>query len=198
MSHAFMPTAAEIGNPFEALERARAFRARMYQQPKKEAPKPKPKITELVFLVGVKPRPKHELDCERYNKPILGPCQPDKFYFCIYNGQRDILNIATPAETRPTVADCIRWAAFQTGFTYQEIIGPRRKAHIVRARQSAMYIAKIHTIKSFPEIGRIFGKRDHTTVLHGVRRAKALVDSGEWVPPTYEEMMEFKARTSGK
>jgi chromosomal replication initiator protein len=44
----------------------------------------------------------------------------------------------------------------------------------VRPRQVAMYLAKILTLRSLPEIGRRFGGRDHTTVLHAVRKIEAL------------------------
>ena len=51
----------------------------------------------------------------------------------------------------------------------------RRTANIVRPRQVAMYLAKTLTLRSLPEIGRRFGGRDHTTVLHAVRKITALV-----------------------
>jgi chromosomal replication initiator protein len=45
----------------------------------------------------------------------------------------------------------------------------------VRPRQVAMYLAKTMTLRSLPEIGRRFGGRDHTTVLHAVRKIEGLV-----------------------
>jgi chromosomal replication initiator protein len=48
---------------------------------------------------------------------------------------------------------------------------------VVRPRQIAMYLAKTLTLRSLPEIGRRFGGRDHTTVLHAVRKIEGLVDS---------------------
>ncbi|MEL6102718.1 MAG: helix-turn-helix domain-containing protein, partial [Pseudomonadota bacterium] len=50
----------------------------------------------------------------------------------------------------------------------------RRARAVARPRQSAMYLAKMLTSKSLPEIGRQFGGRDHTTVMHGVRRIDEL------------------------
>ena len=46
----------------------------------------------------------------------------------------------------------------------------KRPASIARPRQIAMYLAKGLTQKSLPEIGELFGGRDHTTVLHAVRK----------------------------
>lgn len=49
----------------------------------------------------------------------------------------------------------------------------KRPASIARPRQIAMYLAKELTQKSLPEIGEMFGGRDHTTVLHAVRKMSA-------------------------
>jgi chromosomal replication initiator protein len=51
----------------------------------------------------------------------------------------------------------------------------RRWKSIVRPRQLAMYLAREMTNRSYPEIGRIFGGRDHTTVIHAVRVIKRLL-----------------------
>jgi chromosomal replication initiator protein len=55
-----------------------------------------------------------------------------------------------------------------------EILSSRRTANVVRPRQIAMYLAKTLTLRSLPEIGRRFGGRDHTTVLHAVRKIEEL------------------------
>ena len=51
-----------------------------------------------------------------------------------------------------------------------DMTSKRRPANIARPRQIAMYLAKELTQKSLPEIGELFGGRDHTTVLHAVRK----------------------------
>ena len=60
-----------------------------------------------------------------------------------------------------------------------EMSSPRRAQDIVRPRQIAMYLAKEMTTRSYPDIGRRFGNRDHTTVLHAVRKIgeRRLTDS---------------------
>ena len=55
-----------------------------------------------------------------------------------------------------------------------DMYSKRRPANIARARQVAMYLAKEMTQKSFPEIGDAFGGRDHTTVMHAVKRINEL------------------------
>jgi chromosomal replication initiator protein len=54
-------------------------------------------------------------------------------------------------------------------------LSSRRTANVVRPRQIAMYLAKTLTLRSLPEIGRRFGGRDHTTVLHAVRKIEGLI-----------------------
>ena len=53
----------------------------------------------------------------------------------------------------------------------------RRAVAIARPRQIAMYLAKRLTTRSLPEIGRKFGGRDHSTVIHAVRRIEELRDT---------------------
>ncbi len=60
------------------------------------------------------------------------------------------------------------------GVDVNDIRSQRRTAKIVRPRQIAMYLAKMNTGRSLPEIGRRFGGRDHTTVLHAVRKIERL------------------------
>ncbi len=55
-----------------------------------------------------------------------------------------------------------------------ELISARRSTAIVRPRQIAMFLSRHLTLHSLPVIGRKFGNRDHTTVLHAVRRIEAL------------------------
>ena len=55
-----------------------------------------------------------------------------------------------------------------------EMLSPRRSRYLVRPRQTAIYLAKILTSKSLPEIGRVFSNRDHTTVIHSVKTIEKL------------------------
>ena len=55
-----------------------------------------------------------------------------------------------------------------------DLLSERRTRSVARPRQLAMYLAKNLTTRSYPDIGRRFGNRDHTTVLHAVRRIEQL------------------------
>jgi chromosomal replication initiator protein len=55
-----------------------------------------------------------------------------------------------------------------------DLLSPRRARAVARPRQVAMWLAKQLTTRSLPEIGRKFGGRDHTTIMHGVRKIEEL------------------------
>ena len=57
----------------------------------------------------------------------------------------------------------------------QEMLSSRRSRSLARPRQIAMYLSKLHTTNSLPEIGRKFSNRDHTTVIHAVKKIEELI-----------------------
>ncbi|HEL2402939.1 TPA: chromosomal replication initiator protein DnaA [Streptococcus suis] len=61
------------------------------------------------------------------------------------------------------------------GVSLKEIKGSKRVQHIVHARQVAMFLAREMTDNSLPKIGREFGNRDHTTVMHAYNKIKSLL-----------------------
>src|SRR6185312_2096150 len=64
---------------------------------------------------------------------------------------------------------------------------PQRARRVARPRQVAMYLSRKLTTRSLPEIGRRFGGRDHTTVLHACRRIEALIDED----PLFRQEVDF-------
>jgi len=76
---------------------------------------------------------------------------------------------------RVKIDDIQKLVASHFNVSRAEILSARRTANVVRPRQIAMYLAKTLTLRSLPEIGRRFGGRDHTTVLHAVRKIEELV-----------------------
>lgn len=81
---------------------------------------------------------------------------------------------ATRAPGTVAVAEIRRAVAAHFGAPEIDMVSARRTANVVRPRQVAMYLASTLTRKSLPEIGRLFGGRDHTTVLHAKRKISAL------------------------
>jgi chromosomal replication initiation ATPase DnaA len=77
---------------------------------------------------------------------------------------------------RPTVAAIQSATARYFGITRDDILSARRgDTSIAHPRQVAYYLCKTLTLRSLPDIGRKFGGRDHTTILHGVRKIEKLV-----------------------
>ena len=77
-------------------------------------------------------------------------------------------------ERKVTVDQIQKAVAEHFSLTQADLISERRARAVARPRQAAMWIAKQITTRSLPDIGRRFGGRDHTTVLHAVRRIEAL------------------------
>jgi chromosomal replication initiator protein len=80
---------------------------------------------------------------------------------------------------RVKIEDIQRLVANHYNVTRADILSSRRTATVVRPRQIAMYLAKSLTLRSLPEIGRRFGGRDHTTVLHAVRKIEGMVTTDQ-------------------
>lgn len=78
-------------------------------------------------------------------------------------------------QKRVRIEDIQKVAARHYNVTKNDLLSNRRTRIIVRPRQIAMYLSKILTPRSLPEIGRRFGGRDHTTVLHAVRKIEGLL-----------------------
>lgn len=80
---------------------------------------------------------------------------------------------------RVRIEDIQKIVARQFNVSKNDLLSNRRTRVIVRPRQIAMYLAKVMTPRSLPEIGRRFGGRDHTTVLHAVRKIESLTSDDQ-------------------
>jgi chromosomal replication initiator protein len=88
--------------------------------------------------------------------------------------QECLADILKASERKVTVEEIQRKVSEHYAIRLSDMIGPKRVRSIARPRQVAMYLAKHMTTRSLPEIGRRFGGRDHTTVMHGVKRIEEL------------------------
>jgi chromosomal replication initiator protein len=79
------------------------------------------------------------------------------------------------AERRVTVDEIQKLVAEHFGLKQADLLSERRTRAVARPRQIAMHLAKSLTTKSYPDIGRRFGGRDHTTVLHAVRTIERMI-----------------------
>lgn len=95
-------------------------------------------------------------------------------------------DIPAPTEPLPenfeplpiSIANIIDVTARHFGVSYADIISPRRTLAVILPRQIASYLAKMLTTRTLPQIGRRMGGRDHTTILHSVRKIQSMVDEG--------------------
>ena len=88
--------------------------------------------------------------------------------------------VASKQPRQITAQQIIEISARHFGFSVEELIGPSRRRPLVIARQIAMYLFRELTDFSYPAIGREFGDRDHTTVIHAVEKISG---SHERTPP---------------
>ena len=87
---------------------------------------------------------------------------------------RDLMRGAEPRRVR--IDDILRTVSKHYGVNRGDLLSGRRNRSIMRPRQIGMYLAKLLTSRSLPEIGRRFGNRDHTTVLHAIRKIEQLMN----------------------
>lgn len=80
-------------------------------------------------------------------------------------------------DRRITIDEIQRKVAEHFNIRLSDMHSSRRARNVARPRQVAMYLAKQLTSRSLPEIGRKFGGRDHTTVMHAVRKIEELIES---------------------
>jgi chromosomal replication initiator protein len=87
---------------------------------------------------------------------------------------KDLIRTREPKKVK--IEDIQRLVANHYNVSKADILSSRRTATVVKPRQIAMYLSKALTLRSLPEIGRRFGGRDHTTVLHAVRKIEGLAN----------------------
>lgn len=91
-------------------------------------------------------------------------------------------------ERRITVDEIQKTVAEHFTLKQADLLSERRTRSVARPRQIAMYLCKQHTTRSYPDIGRRFGGRDHTTVLHGVRKIEELIAQDEQIARDVEAL----------
>jgi chromosomal replication initiator protein len=95
--------------------------------------------------------------------------------------EKTLADLVRSRETRRVrIEDILRIVSRHYKVPRNDLLSSRRSRDVVRPRQIAMYLAKSLTSRSLPEIGRRFGGRDHTTVLHSVRKVEQMMkDDGD-------------------
>ncbi len=104
----------------------------------------------------------------------------------------DILDASRPRQLTPAIILAAVSDAF--GFSVDELVGPKRQRPLVRARQIGMYLCRDLTDYSYPAIGREFGGRDHTTVIHAVEKITSFMKEDRL---TYDQVTGLLATLRG-
>lgn len=100
---------------------------------------------------------------------------------------RDLVQGLEPRRIK--IEDILRIISRHFGVSKGDLLSQRRHRSVVWPRQVGMYLAKQLTARSLPEIGRRFGNRDHTTVLHAIRKIEGELSGN---PRLKEELEELK------
>ncbi len=95
-----------------------------------------------------------------------------------------------PGRRQRTIGDIQAATCAHFGLSSEELLSPGRAARVAWPRQIAMYLSRELTGESLPAIGREFGGRDHTTVLHACRRASARISTDEASREAVEKLCE--------
>lgn len=95
---------------------------------------------------------------------------------------------------RPSCRHVIKAVAAHYGMTLDELLSQSRVVKLAWARQVAAYLARHLTLQSLPELGRRFGGRDHTTILHSARKVERLMAAN---PAIAAEVNALRQRIEG-
>ena len=153
---------------FEAVERSKRFRAHIAQKAaelkEKNAPKPAP------VAVAVSQEPENTVEdwVDRQQKIWFSIVSEGRRYDLFEKIQKE----------------CCR----HFNLTLAEFLADRRTTDVVLARHIAMYLAKKLTFLSFPQIGKRFAGRDHTTVISGVRKMERLIKTDAELAKTISDL----------
>jgi len=99
----------------------------------------------------------------------------------------EVVGLRSAAGTKTSIEDIQRKTAEFYKLDVRDFHSPQRARRVARPRQVAMYLSRKLTTRSLPEIGRRFGGRDHTTVLHACRRIEALCEED----PLFKQEVDF-------
>ncbi len=100
--------------------------------------------------------------------------------------QECLTDILRASERKVTIDEIQRKVADHFNLRMSDLLSARRARAVARPRQVAMFLSKMLTSKSLPEIGRKFGGRDHTTVIHAVKRIEELKQSDSQIAEDVE------------
>jgi hypothetical protein len=148
---------------------------------------------------AVKPKPDPVKDwIKRQNIPIPAPIDPTPTKDDVLNWierQRELhssLLALLPVKTdgKPEIKAIQREVCAHYGISLKDMLSERRQRKLAFPRQVAVYLVRRLTTASFPDIGRRFGGRDHTTMLHADTKITRLLETDEQLKASVEMLVE--------
>jgi len=133
------------------------------QAPSRDAPQWRPSAEDIAALTDAR--------IAALKAGLKLSANQEKNWPAVETAIRDLVRAREPRKVK--IEDIQKLVATHYNVSRADILSSRRSAGVVKPRQVAMYLSKILTLRSLPEIGRRFGGRDHTTVLHAVRKIGA-------------------------
>ncbi len=107
---------------------------------------------------------------------IVAHADVSKQEITLESTQNVLQDLLRSHDRRITIDEIQRKVAEHYNLRLTDMHSARRARNVARPRQVAMYLSKLLTARSLPEIGRKFGGRDHTTVMHAIRKVEELMD----------------------
>jgi len=185
MTHPFSVSTGRFGPLYRRLiDQSRADRFRRIEMCDRFRARQKSTIAAQEAAIEAERRARAARSNLRIGQPIRERMLPLAFVksFRAFNvipthGQPDD---ATVSDVRaPSGAAIVFAAAMYFGVSVEEIKSARRGVDLMRPRHIAMYLAREMTVLTFPQIGRVIGNRDHSTVIHGYFKIRDQIDAGD-------------------
>lgn len=142
----------------------------------------------------------HEARLKQKQTPPREFPQPTAEWFERANTAADILLGARERKGRRVTYREIEFRICRAmGVNIHDVRGPWRNVHVTMARQAIAYWCRRRTLLSFPQIGQLMGGKDHTTIIHGVRRyPERRLGQGRYLAPLIAKQSKTKASNEGK
>ncbi len=136
-------------------------------------------IAERARMISQKPERVYEVPAPEPEMPRKAPLILRADYYHSSMWFYDLVNFVPIVPEKVSIDLIMRMVGRFYGVSKLDIVSSRRTANIVKPRQVSMYLAKQLTPRSLPDIGRRMGNRDHTTILHGMRKIERLLRTNQ-------------------
>ena len=108
----------------------------------------------------------------------------------VENSKALLSDLISAFDKNISIDDIQKQVSFYYNLEKSDMSSSRRSINIARPRQIAMFLCKNLTSFSYPEIGKAFGGKDHTTVLHGVKKIESLIDGDQRLKKQISDLKE--------